>query len=803
MKKIVKTTALLLSLSALIGSAAALSFAPKSDGAQQVFASLANEWATTQQTALIAPNSYQQYLSLTNPMDVAATDDYMAIADGNAIYVYDVADEIYRKYEHTLNQADPTKNNVMELQFYGDHGLYFLDGTYLYLLDPETLQVSNVSLTENDPKFPCSSFLIVDDVVYYTDVKTQAAISYIHLDGTKADTLARVDSKPTIAFWNGELYYTEAAKYLCKIDPQTKKYSQVASFPEEIVAMQIQDNVFICTTLSGDFYAYSLSELSTTHIAAEITPLAHYQGGYTSLALLGDYAYAIKGTSICQYSLTNASFTDFEICDVSDSVHRFNLATETLLSHNRLFITDNANNRISVYDTTTDSFLSPIAVDFTPNLLAGDKQTLLAADNQKAVLYDLTAENYGTQITTFDKFNGTLIGVANVYGKYYFATDNNYYYAATLQDGAWTISENKKTSTRYASLLTADAYGALYIASGNNVYRFTEEQLLSPDYAGDNAISSIPVGTTKIMVDYNGDVYALANGKLQKANQDAPYALNDPLVYSDSASVQSFAFGIEDNVTYLLYQENYLAKTTLLDLPTVKNIPVKDVDEHVFAPETATIEIVNLRAGAMLIDFDLANLQNADVFPYVDYSRHENTLTALKIAETTNGKHAVLVFYDQATRSYRSCLALIDDCSALTQEESSVYYKTYESGLTMYTTNAVPVYKFPHLSILPTVTTLDRSAKIAVLGEINNLDYSYYLVEYTDDENITHTGYVPKSYVIDFDPTPPIPSTESYGAKSADTDAIRRLAFLLLGAAAVLILVDVLIFRAFRDKKDD
>ena len=121
----------------------------------------------------------------------------------------------------------------------------------------------------------------------------------------------------------------------------------------------------------------------------------------------------------------------------------------------------------------------------------------------------------------------------------------------------------------------------------------------------------------------------------------------------------------------------------------------------------------------------------------------------------------------------------------------------------MYTSNEVPVYKFPHLSILPTVTTLARNTKISVLGEMNNLDYSYYLVQYTDDENLTHTGYVPKAYLIEFDPTPPTPETETYGEKNADKDGIWRLAFLLLGGAAVLILTDVLIFRAMRPKKDE
>ena len=121
----------------------------------------------------------------------------------------------------------------------------------------------------------------------------------------------------------------------------------------------------------------------------------------------------------------------------------------------------------------------------------------------------------------------------------------------------------------------------------------------------------------------------------------------------------------------------------------------------------------------------------------------------------------------------------------------------------MYTSNQIPVYKFPHLSGLPTVTTLARNTKIETLGEINNLDYSYYLVRYTDEQNVSHTGYVPKAFVLEFNPTPSTPETETYGATESDNDATRKLVALLLGSAAILILTDVLIFRAMRKKKDD
>lgn len=766
-----------------------------------------------EETTLISPSDYQQYLSLTNPMDAAACNGYMAIADENRIYVYDVSDGEYRKYEHTVNVSDPSKNNVMQVQFYGDD-LYFLDGTFLYRLDPETLERSDVSIGAEYPKFPCSSFLIVEDALYYTNVKTTTAISCVTLDGAAEYTLDTVDGKPTIAFGGDELYYTDAGKYLRKVNPRTKEEKFVAVFSDDLVSMQIRNNVFICTTLGGDFYAYNLTELASEKDAAAIEPLARYTGNYTSLDLFGDYVYAVNSRSVRQYSLQDGAFTDFEICAASASPHRLDGGAESLLSHGKLFIADNGNSRISVYDTDAETFCAPISTnrptDFAPVYLAGDENTLLAADQTTAVLYATTAENYGETLAAFDTFHGNLVGAANVYGKYYFVTDAGYYYVAEKRtdesaepaaDG-WTVTGYEKTSTRTPALLTTDAYGYLYVASGTALYRFSEDTFLSTLFPEGEPYATLPAGTQKIAVDYNGDVYALANGKLQKAGGE-PYPLNEPLVYSESATVAAFAFGIEDNATYLLYEENYLAKTGVLDLPTVKNIPVSGVDEGIFSQTTAAVEIVRLRTPAMVIDFTLNELSGAEVFPYENYSRRETPLAALKIGQTADGKHTLLAFYDEQARAYRSCLALTDDCIPLTEEEQTAYYVTYAQPKTMYASNEIPVYKFPHLSGLPTVTTLPRSAAISVLGEINDLDRSYYLVQYADGENVTHTGYVPKAYAVDFDPTPPTATERSYGATVSDTDAIWRLAFLLLGGAAILILIDVLIFRAMRPKKDD
>ena len=107
------------------------------------------EGSTTVESAqdtLITPTSYEQYLPLQAPSDVAVSDDFTAIADGNLIYVYNRARQVYRTYAHTANTTDDL-NVVANLEFsqYGD--LYFIDGNaHMYVIENSLLASTTADL---------------------------------------------------------------------------------------------------------------------------------------------------------------------------------------------------------------------------------------------------------------------------------------------------------------------------------------------------------------------------------------------------------------------------------------------------------------------------------------------------------------------------------------------------------------------------------------------------------------------------------------------------------------------------------
>ncbi len=765
--------------------------------------------AQTEQTRLLMPDSYEEYLDLNAPTDVAVNDKYTAIADGNVIYVYDRAFGVYREYQHSVN-TDPLKNIVTKLQFDDDGNLYFLDATYLYILKTsdlgsETLQVKNTS-------FPCTTFYLHKDTLYYTDTKQSSAqlskidIGLHDIDVTYAETLKTgLNGKPTITVYNNELYCTNG-NVLTKYDEETDKLRTLAVFDDfaSLQSIAIVGNLFCCTNDAQNFYAYNMTDLTKAMSVSDdtIAPLNRTQGNFTALSVYNGEVYAVDGNVVRNFDASSRDyqFSNYEISNHSSSVHRLSDAAETCLVGDTLLIADNGNRRISVMNTATRTFSDPIPNTLTAKYLASDGNTLVVADDDgRAILYSLRQKDYGAALAEFKSFNGKIKGVACVYGTYYFITNNYRHYRATLSltdegNEVWTCDEVQRAIKRETFLLASDAYGDLYVASGNKIYRYTEAEFMNSDSEGELVYEGLSTVTKKLLVDFTGNLYALTDGKIQKLGEETPYDLNTPLVYADSATVRSFAFHVEKNAAYVLYEENYVAETEILELPTVKTIALHGADAEIFAEASATFSVVQTNPDALIIYFDIDELQGAEVFPYLSYERANQPFTALKIGETAD--YDVLACFDESTHAYNTCIVLKAQRRELPPED---YRFDYDEPQTGYLTNDVHLYKFPYLTRLLTVSRLQAGSQIQLLGEIDRLDHPYYQIAYTDENGEQQVGFVPKAYVTSFNGAPPVPETKTYGSTQNNNDSIFRLCYLILGAGVVCILADVLILRKRKD----
>ncbi|MBQ8322545.1 MAG: hypothetical protein IJX91_01115 [Clostridia bacterium] len=759
--------------------------------------------AEVQTDSLVVPQSYEEYLKLDKPSDVAVSENFFAVSDGNQIYIYDRLTEKYCAYTHAYNN-DFSLNNVSKLQFDKAENLYFLDQRTLFVLENEKLDEAETE-TATATEFSCSTFLLQDGILYFTDVKSQTSPLYkttlsdtLLPDKQNIQTIVNEQLKnATLAYWNDELYFTNKSLTtdLYKFDPSQNgelnfTEMQIASFDWDIHSMTVSNGILAFSTNAKEFYAYALPR------AEEDTLLFYEEGAYTALTAFGEYIYAVNGNVVKQFSQENKAFTAYEICADSSAVNRLNGASESFLVGDKLFIADNGNARISVYDTKENSFKTPLNSTLSPSFMSADEKTLLTANEQKAVLYSLSADAYGAELFSFERFTGKVKGVAIVYGKYYVATEGYVYLLfKNAETGEWVISETEKTSF-FPDLFTADVYGNLYTVQNNTVFRFTEEQLLDPDGSGTKKCTLSLPNVEKIAIDYEQNVYILSGNVIRRFGDGVTQTdFSAPLVYTADTKMTAFAFGIENNDTYLLFDGNYLVRSSRLKLPTVKNIATEYVDQRIFSTQSTEIEIVKTQKNALFVEFDLSSLQGATTFPYLSYNRSETEKTALKLDETE--KYNLIAVFDEAENKYFTYLVLKSACEDL---DPSVYRTTYETGKTAYLTNEVSLYKFPYLCELLTAARLPRGAEVKLLGEIGELDHEYYLISYTDENGETKTGYIPQSYGVPFDASPAQTEESTYGAAESDKDSVWRMAYLLLGFAAIGILVDYLILRK---KKDD
>ena len=760
--------------------------------------------STQTKTELVAPQTYQEYLPLKAPSGVAVCEQYTAIADGNGIYVYYRTANEYVQYTHS--------ETVSKLQFDDENNLYFSDGTAkLYALSlVDFYKDSTHRATAQVPT--CSSFLLADNTLYYTIVTEGATTIYslpsadlTNPSATGKKLVEKLTSETPLAFFGEELYYLDN-RILSKVHPQTGEIEDIAFFPTQLKSIVVMDNLLACVTDDNEFAAYGLNDLFKEPNAATITPYLTDKEGYIALYGNNGFVYTVKGNVVRQYSTSQNNFTSFEICAASAAQNRLNNATTQRLVNDTLYIADVGNGRVSVYDVTAQTFQAPIATELSATHIAADEHTLLVAAPNQATLYSLDAETYGEEITTLDTFDGEIVGVENVYGKYYLATANYFYSLTQTEENAWQFTGSKHILTRGdAKSLSSDATGMLYAVCGNEILRFNESQFLNPSHAGEKICTVLPPQIKDVLLDFNGGLYAYSSQCIYHFENDEwqPYATLPVCVYGGEGytpQITAITFGYEENATYVLYDSNYITVTDALQLPTVKTIAVENVDAQVFAQESVeNVTLVQTQPNTLLVEFDLATLQGAEVFPYRSYRRETQTLTAIQIGQTS--RYNILAVFDDVKKTYVMYLALQSACTPLPESaHTTVYPETQQK--TAYLTNAVQLYKYPYLTDLLTVKQLNRGETVTLIGEINGPHYAYYRIRYIQGET-EYTGYIPQSFVILFNPTAPETHANSHGTQNADTDSVWRFAYIALGFAAICILTDYLLLRRPKDNEDE
>ena len=717
----------------------------KEAAAQEVSAVL-----TTENSTLFLPESYEQYLALESPSDVALSRDYIAVADGSTLYLYERGTgATYLSYE-----ADAT---ISKIQFSGDKLYFTMRGTsnsfwYYDCIEHTAQRVGSLN---------CSTFLIVEDTLYTAVIAgsqmtlARRSLSDLEGDGEPLGTLS-TGTEPWLAWANGMLYcIVSGTVYYSDGNGKFEDRNgfDIADYEQRLgISSVCSDGTYLYFSSSAGFFrrgtgrndAYVL--LSAESDLCGVSALTYQDGVY----------YCIRGSSVHEIAVsdTSAAFTDYEIAESSASINRLSEASDTARAGELLVTADTGNSRVNIYNFSTKEYTT-IACETAPTLVATDGAVIACAAGAQVYICDYSAGE--TAFTSAQLTGANIAGLAVLYGETYYIKSNG---TRGVVGG-----EAVEMGSAIPTGLACDLYGTLYVSyTSGNARAFTEDEFISGAIGADTGIAVAP-GATSLKADFEGNLYYLVGGDLYCDGTLFATVDGSDFVYTQSEKPVSFALGFEDDAVYFNFGEYMIVSDAsteseegpLSGIPTLGEIAQSGARETTFSMHEGEGLLVNVAARSVGISTDISLFRASDsaYFPYGGYARLTEERQGLLLATTPDedGGYA-LVLFPEADGSYSASLY---KRSALTPVGTSVI----SADATRWLSNDVSAYFVPCLEEALSERTLSRGTAVHVTGSFSAPDREYALIEYTDEASGTSLrGWVPASYLSDI--APDLSSGEQY-----------------------------------------
>lgn len=696
--------------------------------------------------SLFLPESYEQYLKLESPSDIAVCERYIAIAEGNDLYIFDRKAEnaVYHKFSHD-QKISKIQFSAAERLYFSDAGLNFYE---LPLSDPDSLAASKFDT-------PLTTFLIEGETLFEVSTANGSTIyRYAPLDDP-SESVQFDSSKntlvPCLAFSDGKLY-SICEKTVSVYAAQNGSYEEEKSFtlypnPKDVKSVAVIGNTMYYTVSNAD----SEGGLYTYDLTTQENDLLFEGDGYGALTSYGGKLYAVKGNGVIEYEVEGGLRpTGYEIASASDSVKRLSGAQDIARARDLLVTADSGNNRLSVYDMEKDAY-SVIPLGYAPALVATDGTRIAAAAGNTVYLYQKNVLSGQWDETAYPlEADDAVKGLSFVYEKLYYVSEHYH----------GVVGETRKALNHGTPAgLASDLYGGLYIAYTDlTVNKFAEENFLTQNEIGERLSFRLPEGFHALRADFEGDLFCLdASGALYRNGEAYAEIDGADFVYSEvSLKPNSFALGFEDGAVYFNFGDLIL-KTDALEFPTLGSIGAEGVyDEinRVHAPKAedgeSGVTFVDVRGGAVGIEVDLAALDaETEYFPFASYSRTAEDRRGVLLAEA--GDYRLIALYGGHAYEVELFRAsqVADAAPTVTESPQGVFLSS-----------PCALYNYPCVTAAHG-ETLPRGERVNVLSVVKadpdaappDLGYDFAYVEAETNARAELYGYVPLSFLTEVDPS--------------------------------------------------
>ena len=735
----------------------------------------------TESRELFLPSSAEQFLPLNAPNDTAVGKDYIAVADGSTIYVYDRKEARYSRF---TGEAGITYSSLC---FYEDYLFFVPSGseTYITYFDCSAMPDEGIGIEDTaqlrsseGTSITCSSFILNGNLLYYATItSSNVAVFSRELDpvtltvGTRGSDLAPANSSNTAPYFtvyngqtyyslptdNGDIYSIEAGRSIERYDT----YFTVYSFA-------IADGRCFYSSADNNHYFYAASgEPGDEQIYADGKPVQNV----TAVETYGDRLYLVTGASVKEYDADAGDYTGYEITQYSSGKSRLGQGASSLsLYGNNLAIADPSNARVLLYDTADDRYASVAVTDLGSafSVCAGAENFLVT---NGSVVRLFTYEGAALSgVPQDDVFDGIVRDCAYSYGAYYLVTNTGATYRLTA---AGDMQNGQLPSAPTA--IAADIGGGIWAfsAASNTAYRYTEENFLSQNANYEADTVSLGAGVTDILVDYAGNVYGLtADGVYRHGAQlYRTFDAAEHVYYADAADAVAFAFGFTSGDAYILTDAGIVLRWSY-GIESLDNIPADGIYAALTGSAGAQPRqdlLVTVEENAVVVPLEESGCtESMTVLPATGYALAGGTRTGVKVADVPDpdGEKigTVVALYEfvpgtegegqtPTQRNYTLCLILEEGTQALPQRE----YYTEADGRTGYTSNSVGLYNLPLMRTgnTATRTELAKNTPVTVLGTLHapapqeggwGLDADYCFVSCTVGGAQVY-GYVPAAYI--------------------------------------------------------
>lgn len=740
----------------------------------------------TETWELFLPSSSEQFLPLTSPNDVAFGDNYIAVADGNVIYVYDRAAGRYNSYTGTAGDT------YSSLCFYGEFLLFVPNGSSAFSIryidcsaaESGVYTSTNTLNDQNTEAVTCTQFILNGDTLYYArflgntvnvysgTISSAGGSLAANTSGTAlgGETLSDISINPYFSNYGGTTYLSAQRTIYTVGTSVTTAFTtdyDVSSF-----AITGTDLYYTSSDSARPLYKKTLSgQQNDERLQAfsNISSIFPYNGALY---------FSVTGSNpaVRQFSLETESYTGYEIAQYSSGERRLGRNADSLsLYGGRLIIADPANARVLLADTMTQE-VRPVAVEgFSGSFsVTAGEEDFLVTDGSSVALYGYD----GQRVLSLDytNFNGTVVDGTYSYGSYYLVSSTGATYRLTEKG----INANGQLSSA-PTAIAADINGDIWAlsASSGTAYRYTEENFLSQNGATETNPVLFGTGTLDILVDYEGTVYGLTEDSVLVggATDARQLDLSSYVSYADGAKAVAFAFGFATDEAYILTDAGFLVQWSggIASLDTIDENGAYSALTGALTDENGGADacgdlLVTISADAVLVSLDESALTAESYLPAAGYARAGEARVGVKVTDiadpdggNTIGSLVALYEYlpgsgaQGSQHTYSLCLVLGEGAQPLASSE----YYTDTADYAGYTTNAVGLYNLPLMrqsgdaAYLAYRLELAKNTRVTVLGTVSlpapttggyGLDADYCFVSYSADGQTVY-GFVPASYL--------------------------------------------------------